>query len=247
MSEKKSDMVIDIGNTRMKVALFVRDELDGVLSFSNRSHKKVAQLVENAHPKRGILSNVSKLSRPLTEFFEDNANMLKFDKTTAIPIELDYKTPESLGTDRVANAVAAHKLHPGKNVLIIDFGTCLKYDIVTAEGMFKGGAIAPGIQMRFKAMHKKTGNLPRIKSWEPNEQEWPGKDTRSCMVSGVIQGIHSEILRYIDMASERYNNLTVISTGGDYALFDKVFKNIIFANPYLTLQGLHEILRFNND
>lgn len=230
----------------MKVALFVNDNLDGVLSFSNRAHKKVADLLEKTTPQRGILSNVSKLNKPVANLFNRNMELIKFGYTTKVPIQLNYKTPKTLGTDRIANAVGAHKQHPDKNVLIIDFGTCIKYDIVTEAGVFQGGSISPGIKMRFKSMSKMTGKLPRIKDWKEHEEIWPGKDTRSSMASGVVQGIQSEILRYMDISREHYDNLIVIATGGDFGFFDKAFKNLIFAHPYLTLQGLHEILKYNN-
>lgn len=244
---QKSDMIIDIGNTRMKVALFVKNELDGVLTFSNRAHKQVADLIENAHAQRGIISNVTNLAQPVSDVFQENLKILEFNHTTRIPIELDYSTPQSLGTDRIANAVGAFKAYPKTNVLIIDFGTCIKFDVMTSQGVFKGGAISPGVQMRFKAMHQMTGMLPLIKEWDQNDEFWPGTNTKASMVSGVIQGIHAEILRYIDLANEHYNKLTVIATGGDFGFFDKAFKNIIFANPYLTLHGLHEILLYNMD
>lgn len=246
MSQQKSDMVIDIGNTRMKVALFVGDNLDGVLSLSNRAHKKVADLLEKTNPQRGILSNVSKLNKPVAALFKQNLELIYFKHGTEIPIGLDYQTPKTLGTDRIANAVGAHKIYPNNNVLIIDFGTCIKYDIVTKGGIFSGGAIAPGIHMRFRSMNKMTGNLPKIKDWKESEEIWPGKDTRSSMTSGVIQGIQSEILRYMDLSAEHFEDLVVIATGGDYSFFDKAFKNLIFAHPYLTLKGLHEILKYNS-
>ncbi len=247
MRMKNIDMAIDIGNTRMKVALFVGGELDGVLTFSNRAYRQVAQLIDKAGAKRGVISNVSKMTRSLADVFEENLELLLVDQNTKFPIKIKYKTPQTLGTDRIANAVAAAKLYPNKNVLVIDFGTCIKYDIITEKGKFIGGSIAPGLQMRFKSMYMMTGKLPRIKEWDKAEEEWPGTDTRSSMVSGVVQGIQAEVLRYIDISNEHYQNLTVIATGGDYGFFDKVFKNIIFAHPYLTLWGLHEILLTNLD
>lgn len=247
MNEKKSNMIIDIGNTRMKVALFVQNQLDGVLTFSNKSHHQVAQLVENTHAQHGIISNVTNLPEPVFEVFKENLNIIELTGKTPLPIKLDYETIDTLGADRIANAVGAHMMYPKKNVLIIDFGTCIKYDVVSQDGVFKGGAISPGVQMRFKSMHQMTGKLPLIKTWKEEEEIWPGKTTRSSMVSGVIQGVNAEILRYIDICDEHYDNLTVIATGGYFSIFDKAFKNIIFANPYLTLQGLHEILRYNID
>ncbi len=205
----------------------------------------MAELLENTQAERGIVSNVTNISDTLTELFNDKLKITNFNGHTPIPVRLSYRTPETLGTDRIANAVGAQKLYSNQNVLIIDFGTCIKYDILTSEGVFMGGAISPGIQMRFKSMYQMTGKLPNIKEWDGLEEEWPGQDTRSSMVSGVIQGVHAEILRYMDIAGEHYDNLTVVATGGDFAFFDKVFKNIIFAAPYLTLHGLHEILLYN--
>lgn len=240
-----TEVVIDIGNTRMKVALYVNGRMDGVLSFSNRAHKQLEILMENADVRRGILSNVSRLNKPLAKLFRRNPEIVNFNSKTKVPITLDYLTPNTLGTDRIANAVGALKKYPKRNILVIDFGTCIKYDVISEDGAYRGGAIAPGLAMRFKSMHRMTGKLPLIEQWTEREEQWPGKNTRSSMVSGVIQGINSEILRYIDLAQDQYQNLEVIATGGDFAFFDKAFKNIIFANPYLTLEGLHEIFLHN--
>jgi len=246
-SIKTSDVVIDMGNTRMKVALFVDGRLDGVLNFSNEANKRVMALIETADAKRAILSNVGKVKAPLIRALSEKLDLLHLDSNFEVPIRLDYHTPETLGTDRIANAVAASKFYAGQNVLIIDFGTCIKYDLLREDATFLGGAIAPGLDMRFRSMHKMTGKLPRIKEWKEKEMIWPGKDTRSSMVSGVLQGIEAEIVHYIAQSNERFENLKVIATGGDFGFFEKAFKNIIFAHPYLTLTGLHEILRFHLD
>lgn len=247
MTDEKSDVVIDLGNTRMKVALFCNGKLDGVLSFSKEANKKVMALIEEAGAKRAILSNVSRVKQSLLDSLKEHLRFLPFDASTKLPLELDYRTPLTLGTDRLANAVAATKFYPGRNVLIIDFGTCIKFDLVSADEVFLGGAISPGLQMRFRSMHKMTGRLPRITDWKERELIWPGKDTRSSMISGVLQGVEAEISHYMSQAAERYDHLMVVATGGDYSFFEKAFKNIIFAHPYLTLMGLHEILCYNMD
>ncbi len=246
-ARKTSDVVIDMGNSRMKVALFVDGRLDGVLNFSNEANKKVMSLIEEADAKRAILSNVGKVKEPLLRSLRENLVFLHLNSRTPIPVSLDYQTPQTLGTDRVANAVSAAKFYPNTNVLIIDFGTCIKYDLVREDQTFLGGAISPGLDMRFHGMHKMTGRLPRIKEWKEKEMIWPGKNTRGSMVSGVLQGIEAEIVHYMAQANERFDDLKVIATGGDFGFFEKAFKNIIFAHPYLTLTGLHEILRFNMD
>jgi len=244
---KKSDLVIDIGNTRMKIGLFIDSRLDGVLSFSNHSVKDVEKLIATSGALRGVMSSVTEVHKPLYDLLKGELDMLEINPSAKLPIILDYETPLTLGMDRVANAVGAHLLYPDTNVLVIDFGTCVKYDLIDAEGVFRGGAIAPGVMMRFNSMHEKTGKLPHIKHWYKKESVWPGKSTRACMVAGVIEGIQAEMSQYINTATEHYGNLTVISTGGDFSFFEKAFKNLIFAHPYLTLQGLHEILKFNMD
>ncbi len=240
-----SDVVIDVGNTRMKVALFTDSKLDGVLSFSNKSKKKVLDVIDESSASRAIMSNVAKMRKELLKGLDDRLEFVLMTPSINVPITVDYKTKNSLGTDRLANAVSAAKFYPGKNVLIIDFGTCVKYDLVSQEGKYLGGAISPGLQMRFRSMSKMTKRLPLIENWKNSEKVWPGNTTRSSMVAGVMQGLEAEIMHYINEGNNRYENLTVVATGGDYAYFEKAFKNIIFADPYLTLRGLHEILIFN--
>lgn len=240
-----SDVVIDVGNTRMKLALFTNSKLDGVLSISNKSKKKVLDVIQESAATRAIMSNVSKLREGLLKGLDERLQFILMTPRINVPINVDYKTIGTLGTDRLANAVFASKFYHGRNVLVIDFGTCVKYDLVTADGTYQGGAIAPGLQMRFKSMSKMTKRLPLIENWRSNEKLWPGKSTRSSMVAGVLQGLEAEIMHYIEEGNNRYDNLVVVATGGDFTYFEKAFKNIIFADPYLTLRGLHEILQFN--
>ncbi len=243
----KSDLVIDLGNTRMKVALFVNQSLDGVLWLSKDNQSELEQLIDASCADRCIVSAVSEFDTNIFEMLKTRTRAMKMESTTRVPVAIDYQTPLTLGTDRIANACGAAKLYPQKNVLIIDFGTCIKYDLIDATGVFRGGAIAPGLNMRFEAMHTMTGKLPLIKSWDTIDTAWPGKSTQASMSTGVLQGIQAEIAQYITTANDHFEELTVVTTGGDFAFFEKAFKNIIFAHPYLTLEGLHEILKFNLD
>ncbi|MCH2215819.1 MAG: type III pantothenate kinase [Flavobacteriales bacterium] len=245
LNNPTSDVVIDVGNTRMKVALFTDSKLDGVLSISNKSKKKVLDVIDESSATRAIMSNVSKLREGLLKGLDERLDFILMTPKIKVPIQVAYKTMGTLGTDRLANAVFASKYHHQKNVLVIDFGTCIKYDLIREDGTYIGGAIAPGLQMRFKSMSKMTRQLPLIESWRAKEKLWPGNTTRSSMVAGVIQGVEAEIMHYIEEGNNRYDNLVVVATGGDYSYFEKAFKNIIFADPYLTLRGLHEILQYN--
>jgi type III pantothenate kinase len=243
--KQKSDVVIDVGNTRMKVALFTDSKLDGVLSISNKSKKKLLDVIDESSANRAIMSNVSKLQDGLLNGLDERLEFILMTSKIKVPVKIDYKSIGTLGTDLLANAVFAAKFHPQKNVLVMDFGTCIKYDLVREDGTYLGGAIAPGLQMRFKSMSKMTKRLPLIESWRNSEKIWPGKTTKGSMVAGVMQGVEAEILHYIEEGNNRYDNLVVVATGGDFTYFEKAFKNIIFADPYLTLRGLHEILIYN--
>ena len=246
-ARKNSDLVIDIGNTRIKIAMFVNDKLVEVLSFSNQSAKEISGLIEKSGARRGILSAVTHVEPALKSLLSERMELLEVSKATKLPITIGYNSPETLGTDRIANAVAAAKFYAKSDVLIIDFGTCIKYDLVNADGIFCGGAIAPGVTMRFESMHRMTGKLPLISDWESSNVSWPGKSTRESMIAGVMLGIEGEMAQYIERAANDYDSLMIISTGGDFSFFEKAYKNIIFAHPYLTLEGLHEILKFNID
>jgi len=128
--KQKSDVVIDVGNTRMKVALFTDSKLDGVLSISNKSTKKVLEVIDESSASRAIMSNVSKLREELLNGLDERLEFVLMTPKINVPLKVDYKSIDSLGTDRLANAVFAAKFHPRKNVLFIDFGTCIKYDLV---------------------------------------------------------------------------------------------------------------------
>jgi type III pantothenate kinase len=245
MAMPTSDLVIDVGNTHIKVALFVGDSLDGVLRIHGRSAAELKKLVKKSGAKRAIISSVAAPAPQLEEALAGRLELLVMTPATAVPVPNAYATPHTLGTDRLANACAAFAKYPGQHVLIIDFGTCVKYDLVHPVRGFLGGAIAPGLKMRFAAMHTMTGKLPFIEHWEAQDARWPGNSTHSSMVSGVVMGIQAEMAQYINSATDHCEDLVVVATGGDYAFFEKAFKNIIFAHPYLTLEGLHEILRFN--
>ena len=169
------------------------------------------------------------------------------DQKTPIPIRLKYDSPETLGKDRIAMAVACKILYPNRNVLGIDFGTCITYDLVSQEGDYLGGAISAGVQLRFNAMHSGTASLPLIK-WDPvgvKKIQKIGTTTNSSMISGVINGIKAEVLSFIEHYGENRNDLKVVLSGGDAEFFEKELKNGIFADPNLVLKGLNEILQYN--
>ena len=160
-----------------------------------------------------------------------------------LPISIEeYDTPKTLGTDRIANAVAAHHYSNTEQALVIDVGTCIKFDLVL-KGKYQGGSISPGYAMRLKAMHEFTGALPQLEleDFSPTI----GKSTKQAMLSGVINGIQAEISGFINYYTQQYQQLTIFLTGGDHKRFDKELKNSIFADDNLTIKGLYIILKHN--
>ena len=168
-----------------------------------------------------------------------------------LPITLLYKTPETLGSDRLASALAATVFFPKENTLVINAGTCLTTDFVTEKGEYIGGSIAPGLRMRLKAMHHFTGRLPLIEFSEGAAgfnkaiTELPGQTTENSMLAGVTTGMVAEIDGLIEIWRKKISFFNVILSGGDAIFFDKKLKNRIFAVDNIVLHGLNLMLKHN--
>lgn len=232
------NIAVDIGNTRIKWALF-----DGIHppEIQYLDPDKLTDYQWPIHD-RMIISTV-RSEKQIPGWLSSN-HILTLTHLTPIPIVLDYKTPNTLGLDRIAAAVGAYDLFPNNTCLIIDMGTCITYDLLTHDGIFHGGAIAPGLDMRLKAMHAFTGKLPNITN-PPDLQIYPGKSTQESMLAGVHQGILHELTGYISLLQKEFENLRVILTGGDVSFFESSIKAPIFVRPELNLSGLNRILLHN--
>lgn len=169
--------------------------------------------------------------------------ILRFTSETPTPITNRYRTPKSLGSDRLAAVVGASSLKPGKDLLIIDAGTCITYEVIDARGNYWGGNIAPGMQMRLRALHEFTARLPLVEA----EGEVPGMgyDTETAIRSGVLRGMKYEIEGYIKSMRAKFPHLLVFLTGGNNISFDSNIKNSIFTDKYIVPRGLNKILDFN--
>ncbi len=237
-------LVIDFGNTLQKLALFQGNELLEVKSFHNITAKEFQGYVE-AHPALdgAILSSVINFPEQIRSFLEKLPHFIELEANTALPVKNLYLSPETLGHDRIAVSVAAAGLFPGRNILVIDAGTCITYDLVNKQNEYLGGAISPGINMRFKAMHTFTGKLPLV---EPEEfSQLIGKNTRESLLSGVMNGIIAETEGIVSRYRENFDDLIVIFTGGDHKILYNKLKSNIFAVPDLLLKGLKIILDYN--
>lgn len=237
-------LVADFGNTQQKVARFRGEERVDITVFQNISAGQLIPYMLDKGPfSAGILSSVIPVSAEILGVFGQLPAFIELDHHTPIPVSIEYKTPETLGRDRIALVVGAATMYPGENILVIDAGSCITYDLVTAQKNYPGGAISPGIAMRLKALHTFTGKLPLV---QPQEfKGLTGTSTTASILSGVINGAVEEIKGFIGRYKEEYPDLRVLLTGGDQEFLYNYLKSDIFAVPELVLQGLNKILDHN--
>jgi type III pantothenate kinase len=234
-------IILDIGNTLIKLAHVESGRLRDVKSFEDE--EILLNSISEQSFSGGIIGSVREMSSHLLDWTKRQNNILLLNSDTPLPFKIAYKSPQSLGADRIALAAVAYERFPDKNVLVIDMGSCITYDLLTAQGVYLGGAISPGIRMRFKAMNAFTAKLPMA---EPTDKTpLIGYDTESSLQSGVMNGVQAEIEGVIDRYASNYKDLTVLIGGGDNKYFDKRFKVNIFAASNLVLEGLRFIMEFN--
>ncbi len=239
------NLVIDVGNTAVKMAVFQNDKLLEKAVFRAEDFSKKFFHFRNSFPRieKAIISTVSKENREMIQTIKEHFPLLEFDQHVKLPFKNKYATPQSLGKDRIALVAAAVEKYPSQNVLVIDAGSCVTYDIKTNEEVYLGGAISPGLEMRFKSLHKFTANLPLIKP-KP-DSPLVGNSTETSILSGIINGLEKELTGMIDAYRAEFEDLTVIFTGGDSHFLSLPLKNSIFANSNFLLEGLNFILEFN--
>lgn len=232
------NLCVDIGNTNSKAGLFQGQEL--LRYFEHFSEESLLEIEDSV--KRVMVSRSG--SDPIVEqalSARGWLNLLNYQ--TSMPIELNYKTPDTLGSDRIAAAVGARSIYPDQTVLIIDLGTCLTIDLLSSKGQFQGGLIAPGLEMRLKAMHEFTASLPLV-DLDMNIT-FPGKSTAESMQVGVVQSVIYEIQGYVSAMSEQFESLIVVDCSGNPLDFEKAGNFKIFAHPKLVLQGLNVLANYN--
>ncbi len=239
------NLVIDQGNTISKLGVFNAGEMIARFTEPELNISVLLTLFEK-YPEisRAILSSVSKFSADIPEFLEKNLkSFIILNAETPLPIKNTYYTKESLGYDRIADAVGAFTIFPGNNVLVIDAGTAITIDLLTAKGEFYGGNISPGLDLRLRSLHEFTKKLPLVEK----KEEYPvlGKNTREAILAGVLNGVGFELDGYINTLKSHYHDLKIILTGGDIKFFDKKLKNSIFVHSNLNLTGLNRILEYN--
>lgn len=245
-------LIFDIGNTISKFFLFDGDTLRAHGSEVGHSLSIVSQLLDGTAPgvdaplcpEAAIISSVVDLSAEAEEQLRRlPCPVLRFSASTPIPISNKYRTPHTLGTDRLAAAVGAWSQHPGRPLLIIDSGSCITFDLVTPEGAYVGGNISPGLHARLRAIDDYFPRLPLVEAEGPKPEL--GYDTETAIRSGVIEGMRHEIEGYIHHFKAKYPQLLVFLTGGDELNFADTIKSAIFADQFLVPRGLNYILCYN--
>ena len=239
------NLVVDVGNTLIKLAIFEGEELLSKKVNIKGDFLDTISEIKKKYPQitHCIVSSVGKISETHLAKLKKEYTVLLLTHSTKIPFQNNYATPETLGVDRIALISAAAVEYPQKNVLVIDAGTCVTYDFISETNTYEGGAISPGLQMRYKAMHTFTEKLPLLES-EPIDK-LIGNTTITSLHSGALNGIVFEIDGFITHYKKTFKNLTVILTGGDIHFLRDRLKNDIFANSNFLFQGLNHILELN--
>jgi type III pantothenate kinase len=240
------NLAIDVGNTRVKAAVFEGDKLL-VIEYFKREEiiTELKKIFKTYQIKEAIIANVASVSSEVLEEINKIVRLTRVNSLMKLPFTNNYATPHTLGLDRLALVFGAVLKYDNQNTLIIDAGTCITYDFVDKENKYFGGAISPGLEMRYKSLHHFTSKLPLLDVTIPNQ--FVGNSTEESIHSGVVNGLLQEIEGVISQYKNKYSDLTVVLTGGDTNFLSKQLKSSIFANQNFLLEGLNRILIFNNN
>ncbi len=247
------DLVVEAGNSTLKVALFAPN-LEPL--FYRFTHPAELSMLYAWPIKRAFLAatgdteiyNALKLvlQSQTNPYAASDAKVITLNPLGRLPFQNLYANPELLGADRIAHAAASVTYFPGKNVLTLDFGTCLTADFTNSDGQFLGGTISPGYTTRLKAMAHYTSKLPEIESKAP----WPiiplNTNTQDCMMAGAGWGMLQEVNAQIEYYRTQFDDLKIVITGGDASFFEKRLSQATFADPSWNLKGFHAILNLQD-
>ena len=239
------NLIVDVGNSLIKIAVFQEDKLLKKTVVEVASFDKNQKRISDKYPdiNKCILASVGRLPKEVIINLEKRYQVLILNANLKFPFHNNYATPTTLGVDRIALVAAAVKHYPNSDVLIVDAGSCITYDFIGKDQVYLGGAISPGLRLRYKSLHNFTAQLPLLDTEMP--QNIIGNSTAASIHSGVVFGIIKEIDGVINEYKNDYSDLTVILTGGDANFLSKQLKNSIFANSNFLLEGLNFILEYN--
>jgi len=237
------NLIVDIGNSSTKLAVYKGRKKISVSRITELSCAELEKELSGYKFKRAVISSVREMPPFIADLLFANISFVHLlSYKSKLPVILEYETPETLGTDRIAAVAGAFDLFPQSEVLVIDAGTAITYDFLSGN-LFKGGNISPGLSMRFKALHKFTGKLPLVSP--ENSYTSPGQNTADAIAAGVIDGVTYEINEYIRTFEKKHKNSKIILTGGDSGYFrDKIDPGFTYL-PDIVLDGLNYILNYN--
>lgn len=226
--------VLDGGNTHIKLGAFIGNQLVQTNRFQER-----ASLGKYLSPEdMVVIANVG--GRQLQQDLIDiGCQVYTVSNMHPLPFANAYNTPRTLGIDRLCNMAAVHHYHPSRNILVIDAGTCIKFDFIDALRTYHGGSISPGISMRYQSLHEHTSQLPLVNP--TNSWDILGTSSEGSIHSGVMGSVKAEINWRIHEFNNRYEDLIIYLTGGDAHYFDLGQKNDIFVDENLTLKGIYAL------
>ncbi|WP_426064502.1 type III pantothenate kinase [Flavobacterium sp. DSP2-3-1] len=237
-------LVIDVGNTRIKAAVFEDTTLFEIFVFSKiELQKNIQNILKNFKKITDIV--VSSVGDVEKQSFLEYSNVLNvhfLSHEDSFPFHNSYATPKTLGIDRMVLAAGATLRFPNQNRLVIDAGTCVTYDFIDDKNNYLGGAIAPGLRLRYESLHNFTAKLPLLSLESP--RDLIGTSTSESIHSGVVNGFVYEIDGFIDEYKARYSNFIIILTGGDTDFLAIRLKNTIFANSNFLLESLNQTFQY---
>jgi type III pantothenate kinase len=235
------NLIVDYGNSSAKVAIF--NHLQLIEKHSFKTADELQLFLQQSTCENFIVSSVNTDAVEVSRWAVHAKKKFILSHSLPLPIKIAYRTPQTLGVDRIAGVCGALQLFPGKSSLVVDTGTCITYDFIDQEGIFQGGGISPGLMMRFQAVHTFTARLPLVNPTDA--AELIGVSTENAIQSGIINGLVAEIDGIITRYKDKYPDLQSILFGGDSYFFLKKFKSYLFASPDLVLLGLNSVLIHN--
>jgi type III pantothenate kinase len=238
-------LTIDVGNTRIKAAVFEQNKMVEIIIFTQEELIFQVENILNRFDKiqHVAISSVGTISEEAFLTLKHRVEIHFMTHQTKFPFNNLYATPTTLGIDRMVLATGATLQFPNQNRLIIDLGTCINYDFIDENDNYHGGAISPGIRLRYESLHHQTEKLPLLNKKYPDN--FIGNSTQESIHSGVINGVAFEIDGFIELYATQYAKFIIILTGGDSDFLAKRLKNTIFANSNFLLESLNQTFQYN--